>query len=426
MVNGIRISPERMAGLHRRSVFVAAVLVVSCAMTPRAVAVGDAVMEWNQLALNATVTAAQGPVPQARSMAIVQVAVHDAVNTITRKHQTYQSYGSPAAGAAPEAAAIAAAHRALISLFPLQFSALDTARAASLAARGLTEANPGIGWGESIADAIVAARLNDGASLAQFTYTPPGVGSPGVFAPPAAPAAALLPGWGSVTPWVLHNGSQFRPEGPPSLNSGRYARDYDEVKELGSLTSTTRTAEQTGIARFWLGTPSAIWNHVARQLIEARGLDLSDTSRTLALMYLAAADASIVCWDVKYTHNFWRPQAAIRNGEGDGNDKTIGDPGWQPLFPTPPHPEYISGHSTNSSAMGTILEFIFGDNPGVPIVALSPTNVGFPRTWETLSEGIEEVIDARIYSGIHYRTSDEVGARVGRQVARFVFTHALR
>jgi hypothetical protein len=143
-------------------------------------------------------------------------------------------------------------------------------------------------------------------------------------------------------------------------------------------------------------------------------------------MYLAAADASIACWDAKYVFNLWRPQAAIRNGHLDGNDETTGDPAWTPLFPTPPHPEYLSGHATNSSAMATMLSFLFGDNPGVTILATSPTNPGFPRQWTTFSEGVDEVIDARIYSGIHYRTSDEVGARVGHQVARFVVNHALR
>ncbi len=426
MSSQIRRRSKHIAILHPRLLLATAVVLVSCAMTPHAAAVGDAVMEWNQIALDATVTAGQGPLPQARSMTIAQVAVHDAVNAITRQYRTYlDGYGRPAASSSPEAAAIAAAHRTLVTLFPNQALALDTARAASLAARNLTEANPGIAVGEDAAHAILAARLNDGASQAQFAYSAPGAGSPGVWVA-IGTAAPLLPGWGAVTPWVLHNDGQFHPAGPPSLNSERYARDYREVKEIGALNSTTRTPEQTEIGRFWLGTPSAIWNRVARQVIEARGLSASDSARALALMYLAAADAGIVCWDVKYTHNFWRPQAAIRNGDSDGNDRTQGDPNWLPLFPTPPHPEYISGHSTNSSAMGSMLAFLFGDEPGIPIVAISPTNVGFPRTWTTFSQGVDEVIEARIYSGIHYRSADEVGARVGRQVARFVFTHALK
>ena len=148
-----------------------------------------------------------------------------------------------------------------------------------------------------------------------------------------------------------------------------------------------------------------------------------DTARTFALVYLAVADASIACWDAKYTHNNWRPEPAIRNGDFDGNDLTAGDATWTPLFTTPPHPEYPSGHSTNSSAMATILELLFDDNPGVPLVV---TISGITRQWDTFGAGVEEVIEARIYSGIHFRTADEVGARLGRQVARFVSTHALR
>jgi len=355
----------------------------------------------------------------------VQVAVHDAVNSITGKHGTHGAHGPAPAGASPEAAAIAAAHTMLMSLFPSQSGTFIPARAASLAARGLTALDPGVAAGDGIAATLFASRVNDGASLAQFPYVAPGSGTPGVWVTIGG-AAALLPGWGNVATWVIHSGSQFRPDGPPALDSGRWARDYNEVKSLGKSDSTTRTATQTEIGRFWLGTPSAIWNSAARGIIDARGLDISDTARAFALMYLAAADASIACWDAKYIYNFWRPQLAIRNGHLDGNDKTGADPAWTPLFPTPPHPEYISGHSTNSSAMGSMLGFLFGDDPGVTIIATSPTNPGFPRQWTKFSEGIDEVIEARIYSGIHYRTSDEVGARVGRQVARFVLNHALR
>jgi hypothetical protein len=240
-------------------------------------------------------------------------------------------------------------------------------------------------------------------------------------------AAPILPGWGRVTPWVLRSGSQFRPDGPPALDSGPYARDYNEVQKVGSLTSLTRTAEQTNIASFWRASPSVIWNTVARQVIGAQGgLDLSAKARVFALMYLATSDAGIACWDAKYVFNFWRPITAIQNGDADGNEDTLGDPGWRPLFPTPQHPDYVSGHATNSSAMATALSLLLGAEPGVLIVATSPTNAGFERRWMAFSEGIDEVIDARVYSGIHYRTSDTVGAQLGRQVATFVVNHALR
>jgi hypothetical protein len=404
----------------------AIVVILGCAVAPPAAnAPDDAVMEWNQIAFAATVTAAQGPVPQIRTMAIVQVAVHDAVNAISRDYDTYLDVRRRPWNASPDAAAIAAAHHALVGLFPTQAQALNDARTASLAAHGVRAHDPGIRLGEAVADAILLQRSTDGAAQAQFPYTAPGAGDPGVWTA-VGTAQALAPGWGSVTPWVLRRGSQFRPDGPPSLRSNRWARDYNEIKEIGSLTSATRTAEQTNIARFWLGPPTAIWNGVARRMIEARGLDLSSKARTFALMYLAAADASIVCWDAKYTFNFWRPQNAIQRGAADGNDQTIGDPGWTPLFPTPPHPEYLSGHTTNSSAMATVLRELFGDQPGIPIVATSPTNAGFERQWESFTEGVDEVIDARIYSGIHFRTSDEVGAWLGRDVAHHVMRRELQ
>jgi PAP2 superfamily len=387
--------------------------------------VGVAVYEWNQIALAATIADQQEPGPQLRSMAIVQVAMHDAVNVVTRKHKTYLSHAAAPAGASEEAAAIAAAHTALVSLFANQIDTFDRARAISLSERRLTESDPGVRLGERVATAILAARVDDGASRARFAFTAPGSGKPGVWVA-LEDAPALLPGWANVTPWVLHSPSEFRPSGPPALDSAIWARDYNEVKQFGSQTGSWRTAEQTEIARFWMASPSVIWNGVARAIIGARGLDASDTAHVLAMIYLAASDAAVTCWDAKYTFNFWRPQQAIRSGDLDGNDETVGDPGWTPLFPTPPHPDYLSGHATNSSAMAMMLELFFSDDPGQPIVATSPTNPGFRRQWRTFSEGVQEVIDARIYSGLHYRTSDEVGAQVGRRVARFVFDHALR
>src|SRR5262245_20037880 len=401
----------------------AAMLMVGLLPTP-VLARGDAVFEWNDIALAATVTAGQGPVPQIRTMAIVQVSVHDAVNAITCDYRTYLSIPCGPWGT-PEAAAIGAAHRALVGVLPAQTSALNAARTASLAAHGLADSDPGVAFGEAVADVIVAFRSVDGSAQAQFPYTAPGAGNPGVWVSVGA-GPPVTPGWGNVTPWILRNLSQFQPDGPPSLFSRRYARDYNEVKEFGSLTSVTRTAEQTEIARFWLAPPAPIWNGVARQLIQAHGLGLSATARALALMYLASADASIVCWQAKYTFNFWRPITAIQNGDADGNFRTEADPAWTPLFSTPQHPEYLSGHSTNSSAMATVLKLLFGDEPAAPIVAISPSNPGFERHWARLSEGVDEVIEARILAGIHYRTSDEDGAAAGRRIARFVVSRALR
>ncbi len=388
---------------------------------------GAVVTEWNQEAVRLTLLPASNlaPVQQTRVMAIVQVAVHDAVNGITGKYATYLSPGPAPANASPEAAAIAAAHHALRNLFASQagqVALLDTLYLASLAAHGLSAGDPGIEYGRSAAAAILALRANDNSAQAQFNYTAPGAGLPGVWVPLTS-APALLPGWGEVTPFVLHSVKQFGLPPPPALESGRYAQDYNEIKEIGKSNSPTRTFEQTQIATFWLGSPVAIWNQPLAQLVATSDFDLSTTARTFALVYLAVADSSIVCWAAKYEYNFWRPQPAIQRGDEDGNDLTVRDPTWTPLFATPRHPEYASGHSTNSSAIATIMQLIFGDDPDAPITS---TITGITREWNTFSEGVDEVIDARVYSGIHFRTADEVGSRQGGQVAHFVWTHALK
>jgi hypothetical protein len=386
--------------------------------------VSDVILEWNQQAVQLTLStaAALTPVQQTRVMAIFQLAVHDAVNGLTGKYETYLSSSSAPENASPQAAAIAAAHYALKNLFSGNDTMLDAQFLNSLAAHGLSPADPGIEFGRSAAATILAVRANDHSAQAQFDYVVPGAGQPGVWIR-LNNAAAQLPGWGSVTTFVLRSGSQFRPGPPPALDSEQYAKDYNEIKEIGRSSSSTRSVEQSQIATFWRASPTAIWNSVLTQVVPTRNLDLSDKARLFALFYVAAADASIACWEAKYTYNFWRPQLAIRGGDTDGNDLTVGDVTWLPFVGTPPHPEYPSGHATNSSAMAKILISEFGDSPGVPIVV---TQTGVTRRWNTFSEAVEEVIDARVYSGIHFRNSDEVGARMGRQVAQFVSKHALR
>ena len=404
---------------------IAAAGILSMLSTPAAAA-DDPVLEWNATAVQLTVVPALSPVQQTRVMAIVHVAVHDAVNGITRAYHQYKP-SSPPAGASVEGAAIGAAHRALVGIFGA--SDLLAARyASSIAAHGIPPSDPGLAYGASVAEAILALRQNDGAAAAAYVFIPPGAGAPGVWTPiSTAPSAqSLLPGWGSVTPFVLLSGSQFRPDGPAALDSRRYTKDFNEIVEIGSAASTVRTAEQTQIALFWRASPTAIWNPILRKAIESRSLDLSSTARAAALFYLAASDASVACWDAKYVYNFWRPQAAIANADLDGNPATGADPAWRPLVPTPPHPEFPSGHGANSGAMAFVLKELFGDAPGYEIEATSSQAPGFVRHWQTFSEGVNEVVDARVYSGIHFRKSDVVGARLGRQVAHFVMTHALR
>ena len=388
-----------------------------------AVRASNPVKDWNLLAANATLTASPTPAPvqQVRIMAIVQVAVHDAVNAITGDYHTYRDRGAAPSGAAPEAAAISAAYHAMVGLFGAS-EALFTQYTNSLSDYAIELDDPGLAFGQAVAASTLAERANDGAAVAQFVYTAPGAGSPGVWAP-LTTTPALLAGWGDVAPFVLKRGDQFRPDAPPALDSEQYAKDYNEIIELGRLVSPSRTVTQTQIAQFWRASPTAIWNPVIHQALSTQPHSLSATARAFSLVYLAASDSSVACWDAKYVYNFWRPQPAIVAGGLDGNDATDPDPTWVPLVPTPPHPEYPSGHGCNSGAIGVALALLFGDDPGVD---LTVTLGGITRQWQTFSEAVDEVIDARVYSGIHFRTADDVGARMGRQVARFVITQALR
>jgi hypothetical protein len=384
---------------------------------PPAAAQDSIVVDWNAFAITAVGAAGQNGHFQERSLAITSVAVSDAVNAISRKYTRYGSTLTPPAGASTTAAAVGAAHRALTQLAPSQTSFLDTMLAQSLAKFEISPGDPGFGFGEAVADEILAMRAADGAAVAQFPYTAPNAGAPGVWVPtPPAFAAALLPGWGFVQPWAIESASHFRPDEGPDLTSRRYSRDLNEVKDIGALNSTTRTAEQTNIAKFWLAPAVVIWNGLLRQVALGLGLRESEAARDFALLNVAGADARIACWDTKYAFNFWRPVTAIQ----------LTDPTWTPLVATPNFPEFVSAHTTVSSAMATVLMVLFDDDPGVAFTATSPTNPGFERHWATFSEGVREVIDARVYAGIHFRSSDERGARIGRQVARCVARHAFR
>ena len=406
--------------------------------TPAAQA--DVIKEWNTIAVNMSLSAspAQSPQQQTRTMAIYSAAVHDAVNGITGAYETYLSPGKAPDDASAEAAAIAASYRALCGLFPGQCSSLSTTFLQSLANNGLSVNDSGVPYGMDAAQDVLDARANDGASVAQFPWNGPNE-LPGTFRLLPTQPNSLLPGWGAVTPFVLNNSSQFRPEAPPALDSELYARDYNEVKEVGGATSACsdknpppcRTSDQLTIAIFWRdGTPVRIWTPPLQSFASAAGFDTSTSARTYALMYIALADSSIACWEAKYGipnisggYNFWRPQAAINRGDEDGNAATDADPSWTPIHTTPIHPEYPSGHSTNGGAAGGMLALIFGDQPGATITStVGPTT----RHWASFTQATDEVIDARVWSGIHFRNTDEVGARMGGQIARFVMTHALR
>lgn len=402
----------------------AAAVAATLAMAPVRADAQNAALEWNAIASQLIVVGSQSPVQQTRLMAIVHVAMHDAASGISGEYNQYRKAIPPAWATSAEAAVIGAAHRALVGLVG-DSNSLSASFAQSLAAHGLSATDPSVMFGEAVADGILTLRQGDGASVAAYAFIPSDAGTPGVWAPLTG-QTSLLPGWGHVTPFVLRSASQFRPDPPPALDSEKYARDYNEVLIVGAAGSAMRNAEQSQIAQFWRASPTALWNPLLRAALISRGDGLASTVRVMALFYLAASDASVACWEAKYVYNFWRPQAAIARGNEDGNDGTISDPAWRPFIATPPHPDYISGHTANSGAMAFVLASIFGDDPGYVIEATSSTAPGFVRRWPTFSAGLDEVIDARVYSGIHFRTADIVGARVGRQVAQFVLKHALK
>jgi hypothetical protein len=387
----------------------------------------DVVLDWNILALKTTAAAPFNPPLESRNVAIVHAAMFDAVNSIVGEFHPYVITLHMPFPASPEAAAAAAAHFALVQLYPNQRTALDAAYAGSLVTiHDGPQKSLGIAFGEWVAWRILTVRASDGAAAAVTAPYTPGTG-PGVWIPtPPAFAQALDPGWGSVRPFLIENGSAFRPDPPPALDSRRYTRDFDEIKEIGSSTSTTRTQEQTDLARFWIATGPQNWNPAARQAAIAQGLTLSENARAFALLNMAGADAFIASWDAKFVYNQWRPVTGIRAADTDGNPETIEDPLWTPLLVTPPFPDYIAGHSTYAGAAEKVLDHIFGTHPGVVMALTSPTAPGVVQAYTTFKAMADGVVDARVLGGIHWRTSSERGRTVGEEIGRYAVHHFLK
>ncbi|HET8563131.1 MAG TPA: vanadium-dependent haloperoxidase [Candidatus Binatia bacterium] len=380
----------------------------------------DVVTDWNDKAVAAGVKASQAPFVHTRSVAIVHVAMFDAVNSIDRRYTPYRVQASTAAGASREAAAAAAAHFVLVRLYPDQAKDFDSFYQTSLAP--VPDGEPkskGIQLGEQVAAEILALRAKDGAN-APNTYRP--YTAAGTYVPTALPVGSS---WGQVTPFALKEGSQFRPAAPVSLQSAQWAKDCDEVKKMGAKTGSGRTAEQTDIARLWEFTGPGLHNPVARQLAATKTLDVLDNARLFALYAMAMADSYIAVFDAKYTYNFWRPVTAIRNADIDGNNATERDSVWESFIPTPMHPEYPCAHCINSAAGAAVLAAFFGDP--VPTFSLtSPTAPGVTRRFARLSDYVSESINARVYDGVHYRRSGEVGAAMGRKIGEYTVENYLK
>jgi hypothetical protein len=385
----------------------------------------DAVTDWNATMQAAVGTAPTNPNFQARWAAIVQLAVFEAVNAVTGEYEPYLGDIEAPSWASPEVAAVAAAHRALVTLRPSLAATLDAARDASLAAiPDGPEKDAGIIVGEDAADAMLLLRADDGWD-AVVPYTPGN--EPGDWQPSLpANAPAFHPHWGLVVPFGLDDGAQFRSPPPPKLRTGKYANDYIEVMLVGRLDSPFRPQDRTDVARFYAAaSPVQVWNQAARQASAAEELTLSENARVFALLAMAICDASIAAYDTKYHFDFWRPITAIRNGDLDGNEQTVPDPQWLPLINTPAFPSYASAHATLSGAAQAVLEREFGKD-GHTIVLTTASLPDIVLTYTAYEEITDDIDDARVYGGIHFRFDQEVGAQQGRQVGRYILRNYLR
>jgi hypothetical protein len=389
-------------------------------------ATADEVTDWNQVMLLATLTAPVTPAPVApRVTAIVQAAVFDAVNGIDRRYTPIYVPEAAAPGTSKRAAAVQAAYITLVNLYPAQKAKFDQQRAASLAA--ITDSNDavqqGLSWGQYVAVQIWSWRSQDGFSDAPPPYL--GGMQPGQWRPtPPAFAPGLVPQLATTTPWVIRSPSQFRPEGPVAMTSDQYTADYNEVSRMGSATNSARTADQTAFANFWqVGNPPDYWDPVVTSLAAQHHFSMLRTARLLALVNLAMADAAIGCWDAKYTYSSWRPITAIQLGDTDGNDATAPDSAWSPLIVTPPFPEYPSAHSCVSGAAGRILSASFGEETSFNVV--SNAMPGVTRGFHSFSAALEEVQNARVFGGIHFRTACVDGTALGIAVGDYVMSHSL-
>jgi hypothetical protein len=399
----------------------------------------DVVSHWNTVAQAETVLLRPTAHGQSRGIAMVEGAVYDAVNAIDRGYQAYllddrefDPSGSQGAAAAT------AAYRVLLAITPAaRHAGLDTEYATTMAAiPDGADKQEGVDAGEAAATAMLAERQGDG-FLAPFT---PVIGTdPGDWRPIGWPAAPVFDpdGWvGNLKPFLIQSPSQFRSEGPNALTSTAYAEDFNEVKELGALNSSTRTADQTAAAVFWQFAPINLWNPLARTLAARYDLDAADQARLYAMVNLAAADGAIACWNDKYYWSFWRPRAAIREADTDGNPATIADPNWESLFApatpttpplaTPPFPDHPSGHGCLSGAvLNTFADFFGTDKVEITLISGRSLN-GVPipaRHFDRFSQALKEIIDARVWGGIHFRTADVQGTVIGKKVAHWLHKH---
>jgi hypothetical protein len=396
-----------------------------------AVAKADVVLDWNAIAVNTAIANGQNPFAQARCAAIVQLAVFEAVNTVTGEYRPYLGTIVAPPGASADAAAVQAAYEVLINYFQNSQTTLQSQLVASLALipDGQSKQD-GIATGHAAAAAMIILRATDGSAPPEF-YTP-GPVVPGAWqATPACPvvngiAVGTFLHWQNVTPFGIPNAKAYLLDPPPRLTSNRYAKAYNEVLTVGSLTSTERPSDRADVVHFFqVSSPTLALNEAARQVAVEKGGTLSENARALALVNMAASDSLVASFFNKYHYNFWRPETAIRAGDTDGNPKTEADPTFLPFIPTPCFPSYPSNHASATNGGTEVLRHLYGEgghsitltNPAVPTIVLQYT---------TFDQIEDDVDDARVYGGIHFRTDQDAGARLGRTIGKAVYKHNLR
>jgi hypothetical protein len=381
---------------------------------PVQAAASDPVTRWSVAAANAAAASGMPPLRTPITLALLHLAMYDATNAVLGGREPYAVAPEVVRPASADAAAIEAGYRVLLAELPTQHAALGALRQELLGAvpEGPAKAN-GSAVGASVAASLLVLRAADGRNA---TIAPTPGSGPGAWAP--TPPGFLQPTTeflGRVKPFTMESPSQFRPAGPTRLSSNRWAEDYDEVRTLGAKAGSTRTVEQTATALFWEPLAGTVWPATIRRLAAEQGLDLADSARFQAAAFAAFADALIGCWDAKFHYHFWRPVTAIRNGEVDGNDRTAADPDWEPLSITPAFPEYPSGHACATAAVTHVLEDLL---PHDVLIPARNALTGEERLYRRASDVVDEVVEARMLIGVHFRTSNEDGAEIGRKVAR--------
>jgi hypothetical protein len=381
-----------------------------------AAARADIIMDWNAKADALAIEKQLLNAANSRGQAMLHIAMFEAVNAIDRRYAPYKLKLAADKNVSREAAAAAAAYDVLLTLHPDKKADLDAALAGSLTGIAEGEAkSKGIELGKQAAAGIIALRANDGSNTPE-DYRP--ATAAGVYIPTTIPIESTA---SKITPFVMASASQFRAAPPPALTSETWTRDLNEIREIGSLASAKRSAEQTTIARFWFFTGPRTYNAIVRQIASNRTMDLVDCARLYALTSIASADAFIAVFDAKYAHNLWRPVTAIRNADLTSNPATPREASWQPLGVTPMHPEYPCAHCIVSSAISTVLQHVVGNEVG-EIALVSPTAPGVTRKWTRLQDYSDEVSSARIYAGFHYRFSTEAGKEMGKKIGDLTVT----